>query len=140
MMSHHTIERWRERSKCCIATAALHMCLNREHLSEWRREEGKEEVVKERQQRKEVKTAFSNELQLQPNRQETYGHQSKCSPHVIKSTHLNIELTKDEPDRSTHAREKWHITITAVFGPPCRSSHTVPECATLLGFGRHRCG
>ena len=54
--SHH--REMGEKSKCCIATAALHMCLNRERLSEWRREEGKEEVVKERQQRRELKNSI----------------------------------------------------------------------------------
>ena len=63
-----------------MATAALHMCHNRERLSEWRREEGKEEVVKERQQRKELK---KQHFQTNSNFSQTARRHMGTNPNVL---------------------------------------------------------
>ena len=52
---------------------------------------------------------------------QSYGHQSLCCMHVIKSTHPNFEHTKYEPDMSNHARKKWGVKIAPVFRTPCSS-------------------
>ena len=61
---------------------------------------------------------------------QSYGHQSLCSIHVIKSTHPNFNHTKFEPDMSNHARKKWGVKIAPVF--PGRSIPSLLFCVWLL--------
>ena len=55
---------------------------------------------------------FPKLLRLLP---ESYEHKTLCLMLVIKSTNLNFEHTKDEPDRLTHDWEKRQITINQQF-------------------------